>query len=96
MKAQGDRFFSHLACQPLCLLLQIAQAFSTRVDMLPQAYLDEFVRLQDNVPTFSTMEARIVLEEGLDGRPVDAVFEWLSEEPIAAASLGQVCELNSR
>jgi len=78
------------------LLLQIAQAFSTRVDMLPQAYLDEFVRLQDNVPTFSTMEARIVLEEGLDGRPVDAVFEWLSEEPIAAASLGQVCELNSR
>ena len=58
--------------------------------MLPQAYLDEFVRLQDNVPTFSTMEARVVLEEGLDGKPVDAVFEWLSEEPIAAASLGQV------
>ncbi len=30
-----------------------------------------------------------VLEEGL-GCQVDAVFEWLSEEPIAAASLGQV------
>ncbi len=39
--------------------------------------------------TFSTVEARRVLEEGL-GRPVDHVFEWLSEEPIAAASLGQV------
>ncbi len=30
-----------------------------------------------------------MLEEGL-GRPVDTVFEWLSEEPLAAASLGQV------
>ena len=30
----------------LILPAQIAQAFSTRVDMLPQAYLDEFVRLQ--------------------------------------------------
>jgi hypothetical protein len=30
-----------------------------------------------------------VLEEGL-GAPADSVFEWLSEEPIAAASLGQV------
>ena len=31
-----------------------------------------------------------VLEEGMQ-RPVDSVFEWLSEDPIAAASLGQVC-----
>ncbi len=30
-----------------------------------------------------------MLEEGLQ-QPVDAVFDWLSEEPIAAASLGQV------
>lgn len=56
---------------------------------LPQAYLDEFTRLQDNVQTFSTTEARVVLEEGL-GTSVDAVFEWMSEEPLAAASLGQV------
>ncbi|GAX83432.1 hypothetical protein CEUSTIGMA_g10857.t1 [Chlamydomonas eustigma] len=69
--------------------IKIAQSFSTRVDMLPQKYLDELSRLQDNVPTFSTVEARVVLEDGL-GRSVDSVFEWLSEEPLAAASLGQV------
>ncbi|KAG1666030.1 hypothetical protein FOA52_006904 [Chlamydomonas sp. UWO 241] len=69
--------------------IKIAQAASTRVDMLPQVYLDEFARLQDNVQTFSTVEARDVLEEGL-GRPVDTIFEWLSAEPLAAASLGQV------
>eukprot|EP00983_Pelagomonas_calceolata_P081627 1155635-Pelagomonas_calceolata.AAC.10 len=32
-----------------------------------------------------------VLEDGIK-RPVDSVFEWLSEEPIAAASLGQMCD----
>lgn len=30
-----------------------------------------------------------MLETGL-GQPVDEIFEWLSEEPLAAASLGQV------
>ncbi|KAL6755745.1 eyespot assembly protein [Haematococcus lacustris] len=69
--------------------IKIAQMVSTRVDIMPEVYLKEFSVLQDKVATFSTVEARIVLEEGL-GCPVDSVFEWLSEEPIAAASLGQV------
>lgn len=69
--------------------IKIAQAFSTRVDMVPPVYLEELKRLQDNVPTFSTVEARYVLEDGL-GRSVDTIFDWLSEEPLAAASLGQV------
>lgn len=43
---------------------QIAQQLSTRVDLVPEAYLSEFRRLQDNVKTFSTVEARAVLEEG--------------------------------
>lgn len=87
----GFRDANQFSSRPRCLLCypQIAQAASTRVDMLPKVYLDEFCRLQDNVRTFSTVEARFVLEEGL-GRPVDTVFEWLSEEPLAAASLGQV------
>ncbi|KAF5827893.1 ABC1 family-domain-containing protein [Dunaliella salina] len=69
--------------------VKIAQMLSTRVDFMPPAYLDELAALQDNVKPFSTMEARQVLEDGIK-RPVDSVFEWLSEEPIAAASLGQV------
>lgn len=59
------------------------------MDLVPPAYLEEFKRLQDNVRTFSTVEAREVLESGL-GCSVDRVFEWLSAEPLAAASLGQV------
>ncbi|KAG2436368.1 hypothetical protein HXX76_006675 [Chlamydomonas incerta] len=69
--------------------IKIAQQLSTRVDLVPPPYLEEFKRLQDNVRTFSTVDAREVLEEGL-GCPVDRVFEWLSAEPLAAASLGQV------
>lgn len=69
--------------------IKIAQQLSTRVDVIPQVYINELQRLQDNVKVFPTVEARCVLEEGL-GRPVDTVFEWLSEDPIAAASLGQV------
>ncbi len=59
------------------------------MDLVPPPYLEEFKRLQDNVRTFSTVEAREVLESGL-GCSVDRVFEWLSAEPLAAASLGQV------
>jgi hypothetical protein len=169
--------------------IKIAQQLSTRVDLVPPPFLEEFKRLQvrpadvaratpssrartrqtrsrsltdepsglltwltrgllswpcaaqDNVRTFSTVEARYVLEDGL-GCPVDQVrgcaatvrgpaargsaggsegwivrhlaqrslvtprdasspratalpcanqvFEWLSAEPLAAASLGQV------
>ncbi|KXZ44555.1 hypothetical protein GPECTOR_65g173 [Gonium pectorale] len=69
--------------------IKIAQQLSTRVDLVPPPYLEEFKRLQDNVRTFSTIEAREVLESGL-GCSVDRVFEWLSAEPLAAASLGQV------
>ena len=69
--------------------IKMAQQISTRSDVIPETYLKELRALQDNVRTFSTVEAREVLEEGL-GQPVDQVFEWLSEEPLAAASLGQV------
>eukprot|EP00798_Chlamydomonas_sp_ICE-L_P030592 gene30592-35603_t len=75
--------------------IKFVQAASTRVDMVPEVYITEFSKLQDNVPTFSTMDARTVLEEGL-GCPVDQVFDWISEEPLAAASLGQVYKAKLR
>lgn len=68
------------------LLLLVLLPHSSITCLLPRRSI---VWLQDNVKIFPTVEARRVLEEGL-GRPVDTVFEWLSEDPIAAASLGQV------
>lgn len=47
------------------------------------------LRLQDRVPPFPTEDALEVMQQAW-GRPVDAVLSKISEEPVAAASLGQV------
>ena len=44
--------------------------------------------LQDRLAPFSSAVAYALIEEEL-GQPVSAVFEYLSPEPVAAASLGQ-------
>ena len=75
--------------------VKIAQALSTRVDILPEAYLKEFQQLQDNVPTFPTEQAHELLESDL-GQSVDDLFEEFSERPVASASLGQVYKARLR
>lgn len=69
--------------------VKVAQAISTRVDMLSSAYMAEIAKLQDRVPPFDSDVARRVLEAEL-GRKVEDVFSSLSEKTVAAASLGQV------
>ena len=71
--------------------VKCGQAISIRVDLLPEAYLKELRQLQDNVPPFDTGAARAILDEELRAQGgVAGVFEYLSAEPIASASLGQV------
>lgn len=69
--------------------VKVAQAISTRVDMLSESYMAEIAKLQDRVPPFDSNVARSVLEAEL-GRKVDDVFSSLSETTVASASLGQV------
>ena len=45
--------------------------------------------LQADAPPMSTGLVRQVVEEEL-GRPVEDIFEWFGEQPMAAASIGQV------
>ncbi len=51
--------------------------------------MDELARLQDKIKSFSTVEARAIIEADL-GQPIDVLFSEFSEAPIAAASLAQV------
>ena len=69
--------------------IKLAQLMSTRVDMMPPAYLQHFSKLQDRVRPFSTADARDILTAEL-GCPPEQIFQTISAKPVAAASIGQV------
>ena len=61
--------------------------------LVPEEHREEFQRelakLRDAAPTVSFKQMRQVIERDLE-EPVTAIFSELNEEPIAAASIGQV------
>jgi predicted unusual protein kinase regulating ubiquinone biosynthesis (AarF/ABC1/UbiB family) len=61
--------------------------------LIPEEYREEFQRklgaLRDAAPTVTFKDMRKVIEQELD-EPMKDVFEEFDEEPIAAASIGQV------
>jgi hypothetical protein len=69
--------------------IKLAQALSTRPDILPNAYCQELAKLQDRIPPFPTPDALKFIEQEL-GSSARKLFAEISDEPIAAASLGQV------
>jgi len=62
---------------------------STRVDLVPEAYIAEISKLQDAVPPFPTVEAFATMSSAW-GAPPGVVCGSIDAVPIAAASLGQV------
>ena len=69
--------------------IKIGQALSTRADLIPIEYIEEFGQLQDRVPPFDSTLAIAVIEQEL-GKPIAILFAEFNPTPIAAASLGQV------
>jgi predicted unusual protein kinase regulating ubiquinone biosynthesis (AarF/ABC1/UbiB family) len=69
--------------------IKVGQALSTRPDLVRQHFLHELIKLQDQLPPFSTEEAFQIIERETD-RSVREIFQEISPAPIAAASLGQV------
>ncbi len=63
------------------------------VGLVPEEYREEFqhelAKLRDAAPTVSFKQMRKVIEDDLEER-IPAVFESFDEQPIAAASIGQV------
>lgn len=69
--------------------IKIGQALSTRPDLIRKDYLEELTLLQDQLPPFSTPLAFQILEAELQ-RSLAEIYQEISPEPVAAASLGQV------
>lgn len=99
---RSDQMFKVRAAELRKLLVElgpayvkIAQAVSSRPDLIPPIYLDELSLLQDQITPFSTEVAFNMIEDEL-GLPIDELFSEISPEPVAAASLGQVYQARLR
>ena len=69
--------------------IKVGQALSTRPDLVRKDFLDELIKLQDQLPPFDNAIAFSIIETEL-GRPIKEIFSQISPQPVAAASLGQV------
>ncbi|MGD8975805.1 MAG: AarF/ABC1/UbiB kinase family protein [Desulfobacterales bacterium] len=69
--------------------VKLGQLMSTRADMFPAEYLEEFRKLQDRVPPVAFEEIRALVEKELR-RPISEIFVSVKEESLAAASVAQV------
>ncbi|KAI4351279.1 hypothetical protein L6164_005655 [Bauhinia variegata] len=69
--------------------VKVGQSLSTRPDIIGAEMSKALSELHDQVPPFPRTVAMKIIEEEL-GSPVESFFRYISEEPIAAASFGQV------
>ncbi|KGG14499.1 MULTISPECIES: ABC1 kinase family protein [unclassified Prochlorococcus] len=69
--------------------IKAGQALSTRPDVVPQLVLEELSQLQDQLPGFDSELALKCIKEDL-GKTHEEIYKYFEEEPISAASLGQV------
>ena len=68
--------------------IKLGQLLSTRPDVLPPEYIEEFEQLQDDVPPAPWPDAKAVIESDIG--PIEETFDELDTDPISGASLGQV------
>lgn len=69
--------------------VKLGQILSTRPDLLPPDFIEEFSQLQDNVPPGPWEPIQALIEAEL-GAPLEQLFWAFDPTPIAAASLAQV------
>ncbi|CAI0411753.1 unnamed protein product, partial [Linum tenue] len=69
--------------------IKVGQSLSTRPDIIGTEISKALSGLHDQIPPFPRTMAMKIIEQEL-GAPIQSSFTYLSEEPVAAASFGQV------
>ncbi|MBW1753658.1 MAG: AarF/ABC1/UbiB kinase family protein [Deltaproteobacteria bacterium] len=69
--------------------IKLGQILSTRPDLVPAQFVEEFAKLQDNVPPFGFSQVSRIIEAEF-GAPLKELFEYFDENSFASASIGQV------
>jgi ubiquinone biosynthesis protein len=86
---RSARAFYKTSAQQRGAFLKVGQMLSARRDLLPTSWVEELEGLQDDAPAEPFEALREVIEADL-GAPLAERFASFDEEPIAAASIGQV------
>ena len=68
--------------------IKFGQWLSSRADILPQPYLEELSKLQDNVPPVPFNRVQPIIEEDIG--KIEDKFDDLDQNALSGASLGQV------
>ena len=68
--------------------IKLGQWLSSRADILPQPYLEELAKLQDNVPAAPFEQVKPIIESEIG--PITEKFDNINPNPVSGASLGQV------
>ena len=69
--------------------IKLGQLMSTRADLFPPEYIEEFTKLQDRVPAVPFNIIKTVIQKELR-RPLEDIFDEFNSESAAAASVAQV------
>ena len=69
--------------------IKLGQVLSTRPDLLPDSYIRELEKLQDDVDPIPVEVVKETIETELGGR-LSKLFASFDDEPLGTASLGQV------
>jgi len=69
--------------------IKVGQALSTRPDLIRKDFLEELIKLQDQLPPFENELAFAIIERQLN-KKIELIYKEISPYPVAAASLGQV------
>ena len=68
--------------------IKLGQWLSSRADILPQPYMQELAKLQDDVPAAPFDQVKPIIEKDLG--PIEQNFDSINKNVISGASLGQV------
>jgi len=69
--------------------IKFGQMLSTRPDLIGEVIANDLSTLQDNLPSFSSQEARKTIETELKAK-INELFDDFEDKPVAAASIAQV------
>ncbi|MEK7773537.1 MAG: AarF/UbiB family protein, partial [Deltaproteobacteria bacterium] len=90
IEEQGAAVGFRLALEELGpTFIKFGQILSTRPDIMPEEFITELLKLQDDVAPFPFKDVAGIIERSFK-RPVGELFSRIEDIPIAAASVSQV------